>query len=124
MDSFHSCVNSSLFQMSTMSSLYNLLPPVCINADGIWSTPVALCFLNFYKASSISIKTRLWYVWLWSVYFTPFMARLVLRLTFNKLLKNSVLKNIMFLHRWEFQLESIYLYLPPSSQLLYYVSVL
>ena len=43
MDSFHSCGNSSLIQMSTISlgiSSYNLPPPAWINSDGIWSNPV------------------------------------------------------------------------------------
>ena len=45
--------------MSTMSlciSSYYLPPPAWINSDGIWSTPVALCFYNFSIASSTSIR--------------------------------------------------------------------
>ena len=57
--SFHSCDNSSLFQMSTMSlfiSSYNLPSPAWINLDGIWSTPVDLCLFNFSIASSTSVR--------------------------------------------------------------------
>ena len=78
-----------LWQLFLVPNEYNdfmyffvLPPPAWINSDGIWSTPVALCFFNFSIASSTSGMSG-------STVYTSLSLWLVLWLTFNKVLKNS-----------------------------------
>ena len=106
MDSFHSCVNSSLFQMSTMSlciSSYNLPPPAWINSDWIWWTPVAVCLFNFSIASYISLRldSRI----SGSAVYTSITKVLWKLIVTNR--KNSSWNFMQPTHEWNFQYFSV-----------------